>query len=60
MPSDIILIGPLRAGKSTVGRLLAEKLNVPQVALVVYTQGRTPEATCDEILSRVSFEARER
>lgn len=27
--SDIILIGPLGAGKTSVGRLLAEKLNLP-------------------------------
>ena len=29
MNSNIILIGPLAAGKTTVGRLLAEKLNLP-------------------------------
>lgn len=33
MPSDIILIGPLRTGKSTVGRMLAKKLGVPHVSL---------------------------
>jgi shikimate kinase len=30
MPTDIILIGPIQAGKSTQGKLLAEKLNLPQ------------------------------
>lgn len=29
MPSDIVLIGPLRAGKSTAGKLLAQKLELP-------------------------------
>lgn len=33
MPSDIILIGPVRAGKSTQGKLLATKLELPQVSL---------------------------
>lgn len=31
MNSEIILIGPIGAGKSTVGKLLAEKLNIPQI-----------------------------
>ena len=30
---NIILIGPIRAGKSTLGRLLAEKLRKPQVSM---------------------------
>ena len=33
MLSDIILIGPVRTGKSTLGRLLAEKLGLPCVSL---------------------------
>ncbi len=33
MDSAILLIGPLCAGKSTVGRLLAEKLGLPQSSL---------------------------
>ena len=33
MPKDIILIGPVRVGKSTVGKLLSERLQLPQVSL---------------------------
>ena len=33
MPDDIILIGPVRAGKSTQGRLLAEALDRPQYSM---------------------------
>ena len=32
-PADIVLIGPVRSGKSTQGKLLAEKLGVPQFSL---------------------------
>jgi hypothetical protein len=31
--SDIILIGPIRSGKSTIGKLLAERLDVPQISM---------------------------
>ena len=33
MPKDIILIGPVRTGKSTVGKLLSERLLLSQVSL---------------------------
>jgi adenylate kinase family enzyme len=33
MKSEIVLLGPVRAGKSTIGKLLAERLGVPQVSL---------------------------
>jgi shikimate kinase len=33
MVFKVILIGPIRAGKSTVGKLLAERLNLPQRSL---------------------------
>ncbi len=32
MHGDIVLIGPVRAGKTTLGKLLAERLGVPQVS----------------------------
>lgn len=31
--TEIVLIGPVRAGKSTLGRLIAERLGLPQVTL---------------------------
>jgi hypothetical protein len=31
--SDIILIGPIHTGKSTLGKLLSEKLGLPQISL---------------------------
>ena len=33
LSSDIILIGPVRTGKSTIGKLLADQLALPQVSL---------------------------
>jgi adenylate kinase family enzyme len=33
MKSEIVLLGPVRAGKSTIGRLIAERLGVSQVSL---------------------------
>jgi len=33
MAQDIILIGPVRTGKSTIGKLLSERLGLPQVSL---------------------------
>lgn len=33
MKQEIILIGPIGAGKSTIGKLLAEKLKLPQIAV---------------------------
>ncbi|MCI0709215.1 MAG: shikimate kinase [Chloroflexi bacterium] len=33
MKREIILIGPMNAGKSVLGKLLAEKLSIPQVSM---------------------------
>lgn len=33
MKKDIILIGPVGVGKSTIGKLLSENLNIPQASL---------------------------
>jgi shikimate kinase len=33
MRTEIVLIGPVRTGKSTLGKLLAEQLGLPQVSL---------------------------
>ncbi|MBP5977492.1 hypothetical protein HW132_33470 [Brasilonema sp. CT11] len=33
MKSDIILIGPIAAGKTTIGALLAHRLSLPQYSM---------------------------
>jgi hypothetical protein len=47
MSTDVILIGPIRAGKSTLGALLAETLGVPQVSL---------DAVCRNYYREIGFE----
>jgi shikimate kinase len=64
----VILIGPISAGKSTLSKLIAEKLGIPcrrmdQVRIryyydlakhIVYTEGKTPEETCAEIIEIIT------
>jgi hypothetical protein len=52
MRSEIILIGPVRTGKSTLGRLLADKLGLPQVSLDELRWEYYKEVGYDEVLAR--------
>jgi shikimate kinase len=48
---DVILIGPIGAGKSTIGKLLAERLGLPQVAMDKVRFGYYKEIGYDEALA---------
>jgi adenylate kinase family enzyme len=48
MKTDIILIGPVNAGKSTLGKLLSEKLGLPQISLDSVRFGYYKEIGYDE------------
>lgn len=50
--ADIVMIGPVRAGKSTVGRLLAQRFGVPQVFLDKERWRYYQEISYDEALAR--------
>jgi shikimate kinase len=52
MRTDIVLIGPVRTGKSTQGRLLAEKLGLPQVSLDVLREQYYKEIGFDPLLAK--------
>src|SRR5438067_1032819 len=45
---DVILVGPIRSGKSTLGRLLAQRLNVPNVSM---------DALCWDYYNEIGFNA---
>jgi shikimate kinase len=49
---EIILIGPSGVGKSTVGKLLAERLGIPQISLDELRWGYYKEVGFDENLAR--------
>jgi shikimate kinase len=50
--SEIVLIGPVRTGKSTLGRLLAERLGLPQISLDKVRLQYYQEIGYDEELAR--------
>lgn len=53
MISDIVLIGPMQAGKSTQGQLLAEKLGLPRASLDAVGWKYYTEAGLDLVRARV-------
>ena len=55
--SDIVLIGPVRAGKSTLGQLLAQRLGLPQVSVDKLRRKYREEIGYDETLAK-EFRAR--
>jgi adenylate kinase family enzyme len=55
--ADIVLIGPVRAGKSTQGRLLAQRLDLPQVSVDKLRWKYHQEIGYDETLAK-EFRAR--
>lgn len=60
MKKDIVLIGPVGAGKSTIGKLLSEKLDIPQVSLddirwKIYKESGYDFELADEIMKSEGF-----
>jgi shikimate kinase len=51
MDNNIILIGPMKAGKSTIGRLLSQKLRIPQYSLNRYRDKYYQEINYDKDLA---------
>jgi shikimate kinase len=64
MIPDIILIGPPRAGKSTLGKLLSARLRLPQCSLDrhrgYYKDAGFDESLADRIISQRGFEGLDR
>jgi shikimate kinase len=52
MRTEIVLTGPVRTEKSTLGRLLAEKLGLPQVSLDVLREQYYQEIGFDPLLAK--------
>lgn len=57
MPSDIILIGPQGVGKSTVGALLSNRLDLPQYSMDEQRWAYYKEIGYDEVLAKQKREA---
>ena len=52
MFSDIILIGPVSTGKSTIGKLLAQRVGLPQCSMDEFRLDYYKEINYDEDLAR--------
>lgn len=57
MHSEIILIGPIGAGKSTVGKLLSEQLQIPQIEMDELRATYYKEIGYDEEVAKSKREA---
>ncbi|MEM9485502.1 MAG: hypothetical protein AAGA83_17645 [Cyanobacteria bacterium P01_F01_bin.116] len=57
MPSDIILIGPQGAGKSTIGKLLATRLGLPECSMDKYRWDYYSEIGYDEAVAKQKRES---
>ncbi|WP_028855785.1 shikimate kinase [Psychrilyobacter atlanticus] len=60
MKKDIILIGPVGTGKSTIGKLLSKDLGIPQASLddirwKIYKESGYDFELADEIMQREGF-----
>lgn len=52
MPSDIVLIGPIGSGKSTIGELLSTQLNLPQCSMDEHRWDYYKEIGYDEEIAK--------
>lgn len=59
MASDIILIGPQGAGKSTIGSLLSDRLGLPQCSMDTQRWGYYKEIGYDDAVAKKSVKLKE-